>query len=62
MAESKGLKVLVAVASKHGSTLEIADVIAEELGQPPKMNGMGKTMMRIGGLFIPGTRDSRIDV
>jgi len=28
---SKGQKVLVAVASKHGSTLEIAEVIAEEL-------------------------------
>ncbi len=27
----KGIKVLVAVASKHGSTLEIAEVIAEEL-------------------------------
>lgn len=31
MAESKNLKILVAVASKHGSTSEIAEVIAEEL-------------------------------
>ncbi len=31
MDEAKDIKVLVAVASKHGSTLEIAEVIADEL-------------------------------
>ena len=35
------------------STREMLNILFEELGLPPKMNGMGKLMMRIGALFIP---------
>jgi nucleoside-diphosphate-sugar epimerase len=28
------------------------------LGTPPKMSGMGKVMMRLGGIFIPGARET----
>jgi nucleoside-diphosphate-sugar epimerase len=35
------------------STREMLNILFEELGLPAKMNGMGKLMMRIGGIFIP---------
>lgn len=28
------------------------------LGTPPKMSGMGRLMMRLGGIFIPGARET----
>jgi len=37
---------------------EMIRMIAEEAGVEPKMSGMGKLMMRIGGLFIPEARES----
>lgn len=37
---------------------EIGELIFEILGQPAKMNGMGRIMMAIGGLFIPEARES----
>jgi nucleoside-diphosphate-sugar epimerase len=37
---------------------QLATMIFEELGLPPKMSGMGKTMMRLGGLFIPEARET----
>ena len=40
------------------STREILNILFEEIGQPAKMSGMGKTMMRLGGLFIPGARET----
>ena len=33
-------------------------IIFREAGQPPKMSGMGRTMMRIGGLFIPEAKET----
>jgi nucleoside-diphosphate-sugar epimerase len=35
------------------TTREMLNILFEELGTNPKMNGMGKLMMRIGGFFIP---------
>jgi nucleoside-diphosphate-sugar epimerase len=32
-------------------------MVFEEIGLPPKMSGMGKLMMRLGGLFIPEARE-----
>ncbi|PZV12268.1 MAG: NAD-dependent dehydratase [Pseudanabaena sp.] len=40
------------------STREMLNILFEELGLPPKMNGMGKLMMRIGGFFIPEAAES----
>ncbi len=37
---------------------EIVGMLAEEAGVEPKMSGMGKTMMWIGGLFIPEAKES----
>jgi nucleoside-diphosphate-sugar epimerase len=37
---------------------ELMGVIFEEIGLPPRMNGMGRLMMAIGGLFIPEARES----
>lgn len=37
---------------------ELMNMFFEEIGKPPKMSGMGKFMMRIGGLFIPEARES----
>jgi nucleoside-diphosphate-sugar epimerase len=34
------------------------NLVFEEIGLPPKMSGMGRMMMRIGGLFIPEARES----
>ncbi|MBE0672435.1 MAG: NAD-dependent epimerase/dehydratase family protein [Anaerolineales bacterium] len=36
---------------------EMATMIAEEMGAPPKFSAMGKTMMWIGGLFIPEAKE-----
>jgi nucleoside-diphosphate-sugar epimerase len=33
-------------------------MIFEEIGAPPKMSGMGRLMMRIGGLFIREARET----
>lgn len=39
------------------STRRFIELIFEELGQPAKITSMGKMMLRIGGLFIPGARE-----
>jgi nucleoside-diphosphate-sugar epimerase len=39
------------------SQREMVKMIAEEMGVEPKMSAMGKTMMRIGGLFIPAANE-----
>ena len=39
------------------SQREMVKMIAEEMGVEPKMSAMGKTMMRIGGLFIPAAKE-----
>ena len=36
---------------------EMVKLIAAEMGVEPKMSAMGKTMMRIGGLFIPEAKE-----
>ena len=36
---------------------DFARLVFAETGQPPKVSAMGKTMMRIGGIFIPGARE-----
>ena len=36
---------------------EMVKMIAAEMGIEPKMSAMGKTMMRIGGLFIPEAKE-----
>lgn len=36
---------------------EMAAMIAQEMGIEPKFNAMGRTMMRIGGLFIPEAKE-----
>jgi len=33
-------------------------MIFDEIGAPPRMSGMGKFMMRLGGLFITGARET----
>jgi nucleoside-diphosphate-sugar epimerase len=37
---------------------DMVRMFAEEAGVEPKMNSMGKLMMRIGGLFIPEAKES----
>lgn len=37
---------------------ELVRLFAEEAGVEPKMSGMGKFMMSIGGLFIPAAKES----
>jgi nucleoside-diphosphate-sugar epimerase len=37
---------------------ELMTLFFEQIGKPPKMSGMGKLMMSIGGLFIPEARES----
>jgi len=37
---------------------ELVRMFAEEAGVEPKINSMGKLMMRIGGLFIPEAKES----
>ncbi len=40
------------------TTRQFMTTVFEEIGKPPKMNGMGKLMMRIGGIFIVGARET----
>jgi nucleoside-diphosphate-sugar epimerase len=40
------------------STREMINMIFKELELPPKMSGMGKLMMQLGGLFIPEAAES----
>lgn len=40
------------------TTRQVITMIYEELGHPPQMSGMGTFMMRIGGLFISGARET----
>jgi nucleoside-diphosphate-sugar epimerase len=37
---------------------EFGELIFADLGIPPKMSGMGRTMMRLGGLFVPEARET----
>jgi nucleoside-diphosphate-sugar epimerase len=37
---------------------ELMTLFFEQIGKPPKMSGMGKLMMSIGGIFIPEARES----
>lgn len=37
---------------------ELMTIFFEEIGKPPKMSGVGRLMMSIGGLFIPEARES----
>ncbi len=37
---------------------ELVRLFAEEAGVEPKMSSMGKTMLAIGGIFVPGARES----
>ncbi|MGW8251369.1 MAG: SDR family oxidoreductase [Anaerolineales bacterium] len=37
---------------------ELMTLFFDQIGKPPKMSGMGKLMMSIGGLFIPGARET----
>jgi nucleoside-diphosphate-sugar epimerase len=40
------------------TTRQFMTIVFEEIGKPPKMSGMGKLMMRIGGIFIAGARET----
>ncbi len=40
------------------TTRQLMTIVFEEIGRPPKMNGMGKLMMRIGGIFIHEARET----
>ena len=42
----------------HVTQREMVKMISAEMGIPPKMGAMGKTMMRIGGLFIPEAKET----
>jgi nucleoside-diphosphate-sugar epimerase len=33
------------------------ELVCAEAGQPPKLSAMGRTMMRLGGLFVPAARE-----
>jgi nucleoside-diphosphate-sugar epimerase len=37
---------------------QFAELVFADLGKPAKVSAMGKTMMRIGGLFVPAARES----
>jgi nucleoside-diphosphate-sugar epimerase len=37
---------------------QFAELVFAETSHPAKASGMGKTMLRIGGLFIPGARET----
>ena len=39
------------------TTRQVVNLIFQEIGQPAKLSTMGKMMMRIGGIFIPGARE-----
>ena len=40
------------------TTRQFMTIVFEEIGKPPKMSGMGKLMMGIGGIFIVGARET----
>src|SRR3970040_888466 len=40
------------------TTRQFVTMAFEETGKPPKMSGMGKLMMRIGGIFIVSARET----
>ena len=40
------------------STREVVTRAFELAGKPPKMSAMGRLMMRLGGIFIPGARET----
>ena len=40
------------------TTRQFMTIVFEEIGKPPKMSGMGKLMMSIGGIFIVGARET----
>ncbi len=40
------------------TTRELLTLAFKEAGHLPKMSGMGKFMMRLGGIFIPGARET----
>jgi nucleoside-diphosphate-sugar epimerase len=37
---------------------QLMTLFFEEIGKPPKMSGMGKLMVSLGGLFIPAARET----
>ncbi len=37
---------------------QLMGLIFAEIGAPPKMSGMGRVMMSIGGLFVPAARET----
>jgi nucleoside-diphosphate-sugar epimerase len=44
--------------AKTITTREFLTLAFKEAGHLPKMSGMGKFMMRLGGIFIPGARET----
>lgn len=40
------------------TTRQFITMIFEEIGRPPKMSGMGKMLLRLGGMFIPAARET----
>jgi len=40
------------------TTRQFMTIVFEEIGKPPQMSGMGKLMMRIGGIFNIGARET----
>jgi nucleoside-diphosphate-sugar epimerase len=40
------------------TTRQFLTLAFQQAGHPPKMNGMGKFIMRLGGLFIAGARET----
>jgi nucleoside-diphosphate-sugar epimerase len=40
------------------TTRQFMTIVFEEIGKPARMSGMGKLMMRIGGIFIVGARET----
>ena len=40
------------------TTRQFMTIAFEEIGKPPKMSGMGKLMMSIGGIFVIGARET----
>ena len=40
------------------TTRQFMTIVFEEIGKPPRMSGMGRLMMRIGGIFIVGARET----
>lgn len=57
-AEADGLAWHVPNDNPLISQREMAQMIADEMGLPLKVSAMGKTMMWIGGLFIPEAKES----